>query len=590
MWLIEVNTNPYLGIPNEYIEGLLPQMLDDMLIITVDPSFPPKYPPELRENNFKLLYAEIGSAFAKEGVNVRQSYSTPIYPIPELAQVSLSKQCIPVKTEEEQPKVVVKDLLQTVKHLLENSVSQEIYEFAEVTSRVVGQISNWELLSEEQLANSLQALKLISNSNAAAALLDLNCINIMLEIVESENTAENMQTAVLEAVILACHNMKFRKEVVKHGFIKVLINFTLGNCGQGLKDIAIVGLITMCNNPTKGVYIPGKSREHIWVKQQLINQGGVLALLKIARETEKDTEEKIEKVERIDRTMASEFHLTEWEKQVDVIGKMISEESEMIKILGVETVMKIKAQLEGATTNKREEISAKREREKIKRDEEDEERKQKAILLKTQNDEKKLKAEEYINKRYEEIRKEKLNDIKKQSKYGRTVEDKLIEEKRHALLNKLKKAEELKIIQENKIKQQDLQIKKHDRLRKKKQIDRKRQFMHEYSRMRGEIEKGKIHKKSDDPMKFELDKVFNKLGISKKGYEKLDSNDDSFLQLPDTYFSKLESTRFVGSILISNSDKKESARKFSPIISRNNLFKIYGKVFSKRQIGTFKSH
>ena len=49
-------------------------------------------------------------------------------------------------------------------------------------------------------------------------------------------------------------------------------------------------------------------------------------------------------------------------------------------------------------------------------------------------------------------------------------------------------------------------------------------------------------------MKFELDKVFN----------------------------KLESTRFVESILIS--DKKESARKSSPIILRNNLLKIDGKV------------
>ena len=24
VWLIEVNTNPYLGIPNEYIRGMLP--------------------------------------------------------------------------------------------------------------------------------------------------------------------------------------------------------------------------------------------------------------------------------------------------------------------------------------------------------------------------------------------------------------------------------------------------------------------------------------------------------------------------------------------------------------------------------------
>ena len=588
VWLIEVNTNPYLGVPNEYIENLLPQMLDDLLIITVDPSFPPRYPPEPRENNFKLLYAECGSAFAKEGLNLRQSYSTPFYPIPELAQVSLSKQCVPVKAEEEQIKVVTKDLLQTVKHILEDSLPQEVYEFTEVTSRVVGQISNWELLSEEQLSNSLQALKLISSSNGAAALLDLNCITIMLGIVESEHTAENMQIAVLEAVIFACHNMKFRKEVVKCGFISVLVKITLGNVGQALKDVGLVGLITLCNNPTKGVYVPGKSREHIWVKQQLISKGGIIALMKIARETEKDTEEKSEKVERIEKIMASEFFLPEWEKQVEVITKMISEESEILEIFGVETLKKIKEQLEEATCNRREEISAKKEREKIKKDEEDEERKQRAIFLKTQNDEKKQKAEEYINKRYEEIRKEKLNDLRKQSKYGRTIEDKLIEEKRHALLNKLKKAEEIKLIQEFKIKQQDLQLKRYEKLRKNKLSDRKRKFMSEYSNLRGDIEKVKMHKKSEDPMKLELDKVFNTLGISKKGYEKLESTDDSFFQPPDTYYSKLESSRFVGSIIVSNSDKKENARKFSPMISRNNLYKIYGKIFSNCQIGTLK--
>ena len=39
-WLIEVNTNPYLGIPNKYIAKVLPDMLDDMLEIVVDPLFP----------------------------------------------------------------------------------------------------------------------------------------------------------------------------------------------------------------------------------------------------------------------------------------------------------------------------------------------------------------------------------------------------------------------------------------------------------------------------------------------------------------------------------------------------------------------
>ena len=47
VWLIEVNTNPYLGIPNKYIEGLLPKMLNDLLEIVLDPYVEPcnKLPP-----------------------------------------------------------------------------------------------------------------------------------------------------------------------------------------------------------------------------------------------------------------------------------------------------------------------------------------------------------------------------------------------------------------------------------------------------------------------------------------------------------------------------------------------------------------
>ena len=45
-WLIEINTNPYFGIPNDHIATLLPQMIDDMLKITVDPIYPPRIPPQ----------------------------------------------------------------------------------------------------------------------------------------------------------------------------------------------------------------------------------------------------------------------------------------------------------------------------------------------------------------------------------------------------------------------------------------------------------------------------------------------------------------------------------------------------------------
>ena len=33
VWLIEVNENPYLGVPNAFIERLLPKMLNDLIIL-----------------------------------------------------------------------------------------------------------------------------------------------------------------------------------------------------------------------------------------------------------------------------------------------------------------------------------------------------------------------------------------------------------------------------------------------------------------------------------------------------------------------------------------------------------------------------
>ena len=50
-WLLEVNTNPYLGIPNDYIKELLPLMIDNMISIVVDSVFPPKYPSQ--NGNYK---------------------------------------------------------------------------------------------------------------------------------------------------------------------------------------------------------------------------------------------------------------------------------------------------------------------------------------------------------------------------------------------------------------------------------------------------------------------------------------------------------------------------------------------------------
>ena len=40
-WLIEVNTNPYLGVQNPWHGQLLENMVEDMVRLVVDPTFPP---------------------------------------------------------------------------------------------------------------------------------------------------------------------------------------------------------------------------------------------------------------------------------------------------------------------------------------------------------------------------------------------------------------------------------------------------------------------------------------------------------------------------------------------------------------------
>ena len=78
IWLIEVNTNPYQGIPNEYIADLLPKMIDDLTKIVVDPIYAPKCVEE-RENLFELIYAE------NPDINKRRSFNLDLmYPAPEL--------------------------------------------------------------------------------------------------------------------------------------------------------------------------------------------------------------------------------------------------------------------------------------------------------------------------------------------------------------------------------------------------------------------------------------------------------------------------------------------------------------------------
>ena len=60
VWLIEVNSDPYLGTPNEWTKKIVPEMLDEMFQIVLDPYYPPNkdYLKTSEIKNFELIYAE----------------------------------------------------------------------------------------------------------------------------------------------------------------------------------------------------------------------------------------------------------------------------------------------------------------------------------------------------------------------------------------------------------------------------------------------------------------------------------------------------------------------------------------------------
>lgn len=88
IWLIEVNTNPYLGTPNKDMVVLVPKMIDDLIKIAVDPICKPRTKTQgYDDNGFELIYREENLCVIPPilPVNQRRAYTLDLcYPIPEL--------------------------------------------------------------------------------------------------------------------------------------------------------------------------------------------------------------------------------------------------------------------------------------------------------------------------------------------------------------------------------------------------------------------------------------------------------------------------------------------------------------------------
>lgn len=220
----QINTNPYLGVANDYIADLLPKMIDDLLELTVDPLFPPKIKPrEDRSNGFELIYCESNSTLSTKAVNTRSSFFSNIYPIKELEQpmkkqkpnllVLLSKGLIETpeledsKTDDtplskgNQQEINVEETYKILKNHLNFKTSMTLIDLEWVQAQILQILKlvlSSENITEKQSVFCCRIMQLISTSPAVSIFVEAPVLSTISQILTKSNT----KTAILTAMVI----------------------------------------------------------------------------------------------------------------------------------------------------------------------------------------------------------------------------------------------------------------------------------------------------------------------------------------------------------------------------------------------------
>ena len=79
VWLIECNTNPHLGMPNEMMRDQVPTMINEMLSLVVDPIFPPKKRPDYEMGNYWKVFED-----KRDRLRDYEMLNRGLYPAPDI--------------------------------------------------------------------------------------------------------------------------------------------------------------------------------------------------------------------------------------------------------------------------------------------------------------------------------------------------------------------------------------------------------------------------------------------------------------------------------------------------------------------------
>lgn len=547
VWLLEVNTNPYLGVPNEYIEGLLPEMLDDMLEITVDLHVPPANARLRKSNDFELIYCENGSVFSKNGksVKIRQTFTSSFYPIMELAQIPLCKQCIAYRYEDDTAKCLAKDPLQLVKNMLEISVSLESSDFTEIVGKIVQKLQKFEKGNEEIILLNISALKMISSSCGIAAIAETENLKKLFALIYDPETYFPVKKAVIEVVVGGLANSTFRKQAVAQGVIKLLVFLIRTQKKNEIQETCANGLILLCNNPTKNIYLPGKSRDYMLVKEKLLSEGGVVCLLYLLVHCG------IFK-ENIDMVLNKEFGLNDWKNIIVKVNENLHGLGDFPDVFPWEILIQLKNMAETIVDTRLKEIAEKKNNFYKLKCEEAERQKEIDEKIKILEEEKRIKVEEYISKKNEKIKQNKISALKTMQ-LEKKIEDKMLEEKRAALELKKQKLLEQK---QSSMQKKDKGLIKLECARKQIEEKNRIKLVSEWVKFKNDLEKSIIKKKTKSRLKADINKLIS-------DFKKKDQLSKSSVKITDNSFSSIKTHTFAKNPLVQSQISLQSKYHFT---------------------------
>lgn len=499
VWLLEINTNPYLGVPNEFIGKLLPRMLDDLLALTLDTVFETKYKRN-DENGFELIYCENKSMFSCKAVNKRRSFGISVYPFAEFEQLPLCKACMVVRMDFDCLGKSFVDFVQMGKNMMLNESTVVVDELNEFFRKLMKYLDFWKRYSEEQIVNCLETLNFLYSSRSVFN-SQKSHLRILITYLSDSQIPITIKSSTFQSIENLFKQVAIKKYLVNINLIPALITILLTSSNNFFIKTSKNLLISLCENPSNHIYLPAKSNEMRSIREMILNQGGLVALVLFYQSSQS--------LHKLISFISHYFSIDELQKQENIIKENLQSPIEFIDLLLNKNLNSVSEIFSKIANEKFEESKNKIIQNKKEKEEQERKLIESEILQKQLEEEKKEKIKKYLKKKLTQLKKEKKQK-ENLEKLEKEFEEKLRMQRKSLIIQKSQKSLQ-KSLSLKRSSSDNKALRKLEQAREEINERHSKKFEKDWSRFKGTIEKSVLKVSTKDRSRTNLSILFSKL-------------------------------------------------------------------------------